>query len=91
VLIDYEFAGMGNVFFDIASVCGLWDHDSQRDFLQIYFGYSEDRHLLYTRFYTVVQLFWNAAWGYVKTCTDISPLIDYKSWADEQLSLAIDT
>ena len=88
-LIDYEFAGMGNIFFDIASVCGLWDEGLQRNFLQSYFGAFDRRYASYTRAFTITQLFWNAAWGYVRTCSDKSGMIDYKSWANEQLSLAV--
>jgi thiamine kinase-like enzyme len=88
-LIDYEFAGMGNIFFDIASVCGLWDKCMQTNFLKCYFGYSNDKYLKYLRYFTIVQLIWNATWGYVKSCSDNAIFVDYIGWANEQCRIAL--
>lgn len=89
LLIDYEFAGMGSVFFDLASVCGLWNAEKRKQFLAAYFGRYDESHLKYLQFYTVVQLLWNATWGYVKHFGDAVVAIDYVTWSNEQLQLAV--
>jgi thiamine kinase-like enzyme len=89
LLIDYEFAGMGNVFFDIASICGQWSIQLKKEFLKCYFGYFAEFHIDYINYYTIVQLIWNATWGYVKSCGEHSVSIDYISWANEQCSIAL--
>ncbi len=89
LLIDYEFAGMGNVFFDIASICGLWEYDKRVEFLETYFGFCDIDHQKYLNYFTVLQLLWNTTWGYVKVFGEQIVEIDYLTWANQQLELAI--
>jgi len=89
LFIDYEFAGMGNVFFDLASLGGLWKKDNQVALLEAYFGCYNDHHYKYFQYYTLIQLIWNATWGYVKHFSDTIVAIDYIKWSNEQLQLAI--
>jgi len=90
LLIDYEYAGMGNVFFDIASICGLWCKQEKINFLNTYFGNMEDKYLEYIKYFTIIQLVWNTTWGYVKSCGNSTNTIDYVGWANEQSSIALD-
>lgn len=89
LLIDFEFSGMGNVFFDIACICGLWDTADQRLFLKKYFGYENNDILKTLKDYTFLQLIWNGTWAYMKCLDDNLIDIDYLGWADEQFANAI--
>jgi len=89
LIIDYEFAGMGNIFFDLASLCGLWNQDKKVEFLVAYFGCYNEHHLQCLQYYTLIQLIWNATWGYVKHFSDTVVVIDYIKWSNEQLQLAV--
>ncbi len=89
-LLDFEFAGMGNIFYDLACVCGLWGIDDQIMFLQKYFGCVDRNYLHIIKDYTILELIWNGTWAYIKYTDNNLIDIDYLGWADEQFGLAID-
>lgn len=89
-LIDYEYSGMGNIFFDIACLCGSWEKSKQIEFLKEYFGDYNENYLKYLLLYNVLSLIWNGTWAYVKSVESNLVEIDYVSWANEQFLLAID-
>ena len=90
-LIDYEYSGMGNVFFDIACLCGSWKPDLQKAFLTSYFNRFDDSFIKYLKSYYILSLIWNGTWAYVKSL-DINLMgIDYISWANEQFETAVKT
>lgn len=88
-LIDYEFAGMGNVFYDISCICGLWDKNDQSLFIKKYFGNIDKCYFDYIRYYTILELIWNGTWAYIKHLEENFITINYLDWADEQFKLAI--
>lgn len=88
-LIDYEFVGMGNVFYDIACVCGLWNKSEQALFLKKYFGNVKECYFDYIKYYTILELIWNGTWAYIKHLEENLIAINYLEWGDEQFELAI--
>lgn len=88
-LIDYEFAGMGNVFYDIACICGLWNKSEQVIFLEKYFGNIEKCYFDYIKYYTILELIWNGTWAYIKHLEENLIRINYLKWGNEQFELAI--
>jgi thiamine kinase-like enzyme len=62
-LLDWEFAGMGDPFFDLASVGHFFTPEQKDILLHCYFGKvtAADRHTLDHLWYVVA--FWNAAWA----------------------------
>ena len=62
-LFDWEFAGMGDIFFDLASACHFGTAEQKDYLLECYFGEvtQDARHTLEQMWYVVA--FWNAAWA----------------------------
>lgn len=88
-LIDYEFAGMGNVFYDIACVCGLWNKSEQSLFLKQYFGNIEECYFDYIKYFTILELIWNGTWAYIKHLEENLITINYLEWGDDQFESAV--
>lgn len=66
-LIDWEFAGMGDVYFDLASICICYSPEKKVDFLEHYFGqYDEEKQSSLEKM-TFVVMFWNAMWAVLQT------------------------
>jgi thiamine kinase-like enzyme len=62
-LYDWEFAGMGDPFFDLASACHFCTVEEKDIMLESYFGQvTEDARRTLHRMWFVVA-FWNAAWA----------------------------
>lgn len=89
-LIDYEYSGMGNVFFDIACLCGSWDYDLKKIFLTKYFKEYSEHYMKCLDYYYLLSLVWNGTWAYIKSLDDNFIEIDYVTWANEQFNLAVD-
>lgn len=62
-LLDWEFAGMGDLFFDLASASYFYGPEHKAYLLECYFGEvtEEAQHTLEQLDYVVA--FWNAAWA----------------------------
>jgi thiamine kinase-like enzyme len=86
-IVDWEYAGNGDVFFDLAnfSVNNQLDEDARRVLLEAYFGSvrpADERALELMRF---MSDFREAMWGIVQTA--ISALaFDFPSYADEHFA-----
>ena len=83
-IVDWEYAGMGDVFFDLANFAvnnGLTEGES-REFLRAYFGEArpeDERRLTLMRF---MSDFREAMWGVVQQA--VSDLdFDFRAYADE--------
>ena len=65
-LLDWEFAGMGDPFFDLASVAGASLPEENAFLLECYFGAAtpEDLQTLDEMLFVVV--FWNATWALIQ-------------------------
>lgn len=82
-LIDYEFAGMGDIFFDLACIycanIGVWTHSQTEYFLTCNLGRCTQQDIDKLKDFSVIQLFWNITWAYIKT-TD--PTAEKKKFFD---------
>lgn len=85
-LVDYEYAGMGDVFFDLGNLSinnGLSD-DAQGRLLDRYFGEVTDAHRARLQLMRIMSDFREAMWGVVQQ--GLSTLdIDYVAYADTHL------
>lgn len=78
--VDYEYASMGDIFFDLATISWFFSEKSRKDLLIFYFGkYNiEDYEKLLD--YIFVVKFYNATWSLLKS-TDSNSDYDYLSGA----------
>ncbi len=85
-LLDFEYAGMNDVFFDLANLsvnCGLGD-DDQRRLLSLYFGQMHAVHWARLQLMTIMSEFREGMWGVVQQA--ISSLdTDFEGYARERL------
>jgi thiamine kinase-like enzyme len=83
-LVDWEYAGMGDVFFDLAnfSVNHELDDEGNRELLEAYFGAARESDLAALRLMRFMSDFREAMWGVVQQA--ISDLdFDFVAYADE--------
>ena len=83
-LVDWEYAGMGDVFFDLAnfSVNHELDDDGNRELLGAYFGVARDRDVAALRLMRFMSDFREAMWGVVQQA--VSELdFDFAGYAAE--------
>ena len=86
-LVDWEYAGMGDVFFDLAnfSVNHELDEAGNRELLAAYFGEPRERDLVALRLMRFMSDFREAMWGVVQQ--GISDLdVDFVEYADEHFA-----
>jgi thiamine kinase-like enzyme len=91
-VLDWEYAGMGNIFFDLANFStnhelseaqGLWA-------LECYFGKVLEKHIAHLNIMKVMSLFREAMWGLVQI--GISELdFDYRKYANKFFVRVFDT
>lgn len=62
-LLDWEFAGMGDVFYDLASVAHFFTHEQKAYLLECYFGEVRPAALQTLEQMWFVVAFWNATWA----------------------------
>ena len=80
-LIDFEFSGMGDIFFDLASISWFLKDKFQKELIETYFGhYNIDLQNKLNNYLFVVKL-WNATWSYIKSLNSNS-IYDYKLGAN---------
>jgi thiamine kinase-like enzyme len=86
-IVDYEYAGMGDIFFDLAnlSVNHGFDDAADRALLEAYFGVVRQRDLARVRLMRVMSDFREAMWGVVQQ--GLSTLdFDYVAYADRHFA-----
>jgi thiamine kinase-like enzyme len=86
-LVDWEYAGMGDVLFDLAnfSVNHELDDEGNRELLAAYFSELRDRDLSALRLMRFMSDFREAMWGVVQQ--GISDLdFDFRAYADEHFA-----
>ena len=76
-LIDFEFSGMGDVFFDLATISWFLKDKVQDELIKSYFGYYNIELKNKLKNYLFVVKLWNATWSYVKSINSKSSY-DYK-------------
>ena len=77
-LIDFEFSGMGDIFFDLATISWFLKDEMQDELIRKYFGYFDKELKKKLKDYLYVVKLWNATWSYKKS-------IDNKSDYDYRL------
>lgn len=91
-IVDYEYGGMGDLFFDLGNLSinnGLSD-EAQELLLRLYFGEVSDAHRARLQLMRIMSDFREAMWGVVQQA--ISTLdFDYVGYADRHLSRCLAT
>jgi len=62
-LLDWEFAGMGDVFYDLASVCHIFAPEQKALLLECYFSEVTSSALETLEQMWFIVAFWNATWA----------------------------
>lgn len=88
-LIDYEFAGMCDVFYDIACMISWYPQEKKEFFLTTYFGYCDEAMLKRVRDFNFIQLFWNGTWSYVKSCDPSANDFDYLNFGHHHIDMLL--
>jgi thiamine kinase-like enzyme len=86
-LLDWEYAGMGNRFFDLANFASHHDlgPDEEAALLAEYFGESTPGRLASVRLMRLMAAFWEGMWGVVQaTCSELE--VDFMAYAEEHLA-----
>jgi thiamine kinase-like enzyme len=86
-IIDWEYAGMGNRFFDLANFAGHHDlgPDEEAALLAAYFGESTTARLAAVRLMRLMAAFWEGMWGVIQaTCSELD--FNFMGYADTQLA-----
>jgi thiamine kinase-like enzyme len=86
-IVDYEYAGVGDPFFDLGnlSINNDLDDDAQEALLRAYFGGVTNRHRARLGLMRVVSDYREAMWGVVQQA--ISTLdVDYVDYADRHFA-----
>jgi thiamine kinase-like enzyme len=86
-ILDWEYAGMGDRFFDLANFASHHDlgPDEEAAFLTAYFGESTPARLAAVRLMRMMAAFWEGMWGVIQaTCSELD--FDFMGYADEHLS-----
>ena len=90
-IVDYEYAGMGDLFFDLGnlSINNNFDEPSQELLLRLYFGDVRDVHRARLALMRIVSDFREAMWGVVQQA--LSTLdFDYVAYAERHFKRLLD-
>jgi thiamine kinase-like enzyme len=82
-ILDWEYAGMGDLFFDLGNFSSNHDLTEEQDhsLLECYFGNVTEKHLAHLKIMKVLSYLREAMWGLVQI--GISELdFDYRSYTD---------
>jgi thiamine kinase-like enzyme len=85
-ILDWEYAGMGDRFFDLANFSNHHDLSvpGMEALIAAYFGESTPGRLARVRLMRPMAAFWEAMWGVVQaTCSELD--FDFLAYADEYL------
>lgn len=84
-LIDWEYGGMGDIFFDLASACMFYSQVQKEEFLKHYFGQCDKVKMQSLDQMSFVVSFWNSMWAVLQTKLSNSEH-DYKVMAQQMFS-----
>jgi thiamine kinase-like enzyme len=85
-ILDWEYAGMGDRFFDLANFSNHHDLSipEMEDLIAAYFGESTPGRLARVQLMRPMAAFWEGMWGVVQaTCSELD--FDFLGYADEYL------
>ena len=92
VIVDYEYAGMGDVFFDLGnfSINNQISADAQTRLLEHYFGRATPANVARLQLFRILSDFREAMWGVVQQA--ISTLdVDYVDYAGRHFGRCLET
>ena len=75
--VDFEFSGMGDIFFDLATISWFLNEDLKVELLNSYFGNYTSYLKEKLENYIFIVKFWNATWSLIKS-TNTNSDYDYK-------------
>lgn len=81
-LIDYEFSGMGDVFFDLSCIAPGLSPKMQKELLYLYFGECTPQLMQKLNDFCIINLMWNGTWAYVKSYDVPAEVFDYVKFGD---------
>lgn len=81
LFIDFDYSGMNDIFYDLATFCWFLSKEEKINILTLYFGQYEEKYLLRLDDYLFVVKFWNATWSYLKSLNNEGNY-DYKKGGD---------
>lgn len=84
-LLDWEYAGMGDVFFDFACICFPYGDEERAAFLCDYYGQAEEQSLHRLRCAEFVVCLWNLTWSMVQS-TNVNTGCDYQKMTEGMAS-----
>lgn len=80
-IIDYEFSGMNDIFFDLATITWMMNESGRDILLKTYFKNPTEYHYKKLSYYLFIVKFWNSTWSLLKSHTSTSDY-DYKKGAE---------
>jgi thiamine kinase-like enzyme len=86
-ILDWEYAGMGDRFFDLANFSSHHDLGTEEmtALLAAYFGESTPGRLARVRLMRLMAAFWEGMWGVIQaTCSELE--FDFMGYAEEHLA-----
>ena len=92
VIVDYEYAGMGDLFFDLGnfSINNGISEDAQERLLELYFGAARPANRARLKLMRIMSDFREATWGVVQQ--GISTLdFDYVGYADRHFARCLES
>jgi thiamine kinase-like enzyme len=92
VIVDYEYAGMGDLFFDLGnfSINNGISEDAQERLLELYFGAAKPANRARLKLMRIMSDFREAMWGVVQQ--GISTLdFDYVDYADRHFARCLES
>jgi len=66
-IVDWEFAGTGDIFFDLATIADSFSSEQDEYLLECYFGEVTSIHLSKLERMKFMVILWNAMWGLVQS------------------------
>ena len=78
--VDFEYSSMGDIFFDLATICWFFTEDSRKQLLKFYFGEFNNTYYKRLLDYLFVVKFYNASWSLLKS-QDSNSNYDYLAGA----------
>ena len=86
-LLDFEFSGMGDIFYDLACLFGGLGYDKKVLFLKEYFGYFNDTLMNKLNDFTYIQVLWNGTWAYLKSIEPSVKNFDYINFGHKHIDM----
>ncbi|MBS1954176.1 MAG: phosphotransferase [Cyanobacteria bacterium SZAS-4] len=85
-IIDWEFASMGDLFFDLGNLAvnSDFDEEHEREFLKLYFGEVKPQHLSRLQLMRQASDMREATWGFLQTGISELP-VDYLDYGQTHL------